>query len=110
MGISRKDYLSRNNVFFAFWSKTHSLSCNSTLAISADLFSRDINNIVLNYLINNGYAQAAEKFSKEANIPVNLKDTTLAQRREIRSSILCGKVEDAIDKINDSFPTVRYLL
>jgi glucose-induced degradation protein 8 len=64
----------------------------------------------LNYLINNGYAQAAEKFSKEANISVNLKDTTLAQRREIRSSILCGNVEEAIDKINDSFPTVRLLL
>jgi len=66
----------------------------------------DINNLVLNYLINQGYPQAAEKFSAEANIPVNLKDSTLQQRVGIRSAILSGNVEDAIHKINENFPTI----
>lgn len=68
---------------------------------------RDINNLVLNYLINEGYPQAAEKFSSEANIPVNLTDSTLHQRVRIRNAIISGNVQEAIEKINDNFPTVR---
>jgi len=73
---------------------------------SADLIYRDINNLVLNYLINEGYPLAAEKFSAEANIPVNLRDGTLQARVGIRNAILEGNVEDAIHKINENFPTV----
>jgi len=66
----------------------------------------DINNLVLNYLINEGYPLAAEKFSVEANIPVNLRDSTLGPRVGIRNAILGGNVEDAILKINENFPTI----
>jgi len=66
----------------------------------------DLNNMVLDYLVYNGYVQSAEKFSKEANLPKNFKDMTLPQRMEIRASILSGNVEEAIEKINDNFPTI----
>jgi hypothetical protein len=59
-------------------------------------------------LINEGYPKTAEAFSSEANVVVNLKDTSLPQRVTIRNAILSGQIEDAIDTLNDSFPTVSY--
>jgi hypothetical protein len=59
-------------------------------------------------LINEGYPKTAEAFSSEANVAVNLKDTSLPQRVTIRNAILSGQIEDAIDALNDSFPTVSH--
>ncbi|KAF2755304.1 hypothetical protein EJ05DRAFT_488093 [Pseudovirgaria hyperparasitica] len=66
----------------------------------------DINHVILDYLINEGYPSAAENFAKEANIqeantqPPTEEDS-LRARVEIRYAIYHGDIESAIKKINE---------
>ena len=65
----------------------------------------DINNLIMDYLIKEGYPLAAQKFSTEANIQP--RDPELIdERREILDLICCGDLQMAIEKINDLNPQV----
>ena len=62
----------------------------------------------MDYLINEGYPDAAKKFAAEANIQQPPGDTeTIEERVEIRNAILDGDIQTAIERINDLDPDVR---
>lgn len=68
---------------------------------------RDINFVVMDYLVSEGYPRAAERFAKEANIRLPLEEESIQSRVEIRRAIHAGDIDTAITKINDLNPQVR---
>lgn len=69
-------------------------------------FDSDINNLVLDYLTMEGYTLAAAKFSKEANLSPRQEDPAIKARQEIRNSIHQGKIQEAIEALNELDPEV----
>lgn len=69
--------------------------------ISADGFKRDINYLVMDYLVTNGYPSAAKRFAVEANIQPKADVESIQERVEIRNAIHSGDIQTAIEKINE---------
>ncbi|KNG47085.1 CTLH domain containing protein [Stemphylium lycopersici] len=70
----------------------------------------DINFVIMDYLVSEGYPRAAEKFAKEANIQLPLEEESIQSRVEIRRSIHAGDIDTAITKINDLNPQLIELI
>ncbi|KAL5358415.1 CTLH/CRA C-terminal to lish motif domain-containing protein [Aspergillus floccosus] len=66
----------------------------------------DINYLVMDYLITNGYPAAAKKFALEANIQPKADMESIQERVEIRTAIHCGDIQTAIEKINELNPQI----
>lgn len=62
---------------------------------------RDLNKLVMNYLVIEGYMEAADNFSKEANLVPEVELESIHQRMQIRKLIEDGNLDGAIDKLND---------
>lgn len=71
-----------------------------------DISGRDINYVIMDYLINEGYPSAAAKFAKEANIQPSVDSDAIQQRVDIRNAIHAGDVQLAIERINELNPQV----
>ena len=67
---------------------------------------RDINNLIMDYLISEGYPSAAKKFAHEANIQPRVDSESINERVDIRNAIYAGDIQLAIEKINDLNPQV----
>lgn len=74
---------------------------------SADGFLRDINYLVMDYLVTNGYPSAAKRFALEANIQPKADVESIQERVEIRNAIHSGDIQTAIEKINELNSQVR---
>lgn len=70
------------------------------------LTDSDLNNLVLNFLILEGYESAAKKFAAEANLTPKIPTDTIHERVEIRSAIVRGDVTRSIMLINNLNPEV----
>jgi glucose-induced degradation protein 8 len=68
---------------------------------------RDINNLIMDYLVTEGYPSAAQKFATEANIKPKADLESIKERVEIRDLIHRGDLQTAIEKINEVNPQVR---
>ncbi|KAI9662673.1 MAG: hypothetical protein M1831_002716 [Alyxoria varia] len=67
----------------------------------------DLNFVIMDYLINEGYPKAAEKFATEANLRSWPGDSeNLNTRVQIRNAVLSGNIQSAIQLIKSSFPRV----
>jgi hypothetical protein len=66
----------------------------------------DINYLVMDYLITNGYPAAASKFAVEANIQLRTDLESIQERVEIRTFIHSGNIQAAIEKINELNPQI----
>ncbi|KAL2001382.1 hypothetical protein VTN02DRAFT_1830 [Thermoascus thermophilus] len=66
----------------------------------------DINYLVMDYLVTNGYPSAARKFAIEANIEPKVDVESIQERVEIRSAIHSGDIQTAIEKINELNPQI----
>lgn len=66
----------------------------------------DINFVIMDYLINEGFPEAAEKFRLEANIHQPGDTDTIQERVDIRNCIVKGDIQAAIEKIHDLNPEV----
>ena len=64
----------------------------------------DLNSLIMNYLIIEGYQSAAQRFSQEADINPNFDLNALSDRMVIKSLIHDGDIQAAIEKINDYDP------
>ena len=73
-----------------------------------EVLDRDINNLIMDYLITEGYPSAARKFAAEANIQPKADFESINERVEIRDSIHRGDLQTAIEKINELNPQVGY--
>ncbi|XP_005096701.1 glucose-induced degradation protein 8 homolog [Aplysia californica] len=73
----------------------------------------DMNKLIMNYLVTEGFKEAAEKFSAESGISPTVNLDTLDDRIRIREAILEGRVMEAISLINSLYPELldsdRYL-
>lgn len=67
---------------------------------------RDINFVIMDYLINEGYPSAAKKFALEANIQPKADIDSIQERVDIRNAIHGGDIQSAIEKINELNPQV----
>lgn len=63
----------------------------------------------MNYLVIEGYRDAAEKFSLEANISPYDDFDSIEERMSIRNAIQTGNIQEAIEKVNDINPEVNLL-
>lgn len=63
-----------------------------------------LNNLIMNYLINEGYQSSAIKFAREAGVESSVDLSSIKSRMKIKSLINAGKVEHAIELINDIEP------
>jgi glucose-induced degradation protein 8 len=75
--------------------------------IDIDQLDRDINAVIMDYLLSEGYPDAAQQFASEANIDPQPSTETIEARVSIRNAILAGNIEAAIESINDVNPEVR---
>lgn len=70
---------------------------------------RDLNSVIMDYLITEGYPSAAQKFALEANIQLKVDVDSIRERVEIRDAIYAGNIQSAIEKINELDPEVSRL-
>ncbi|OAP62963.1 hypothetical protein AYL99_02190 [Fonsecaea erecta] len=70
----------------------------------AQISKSDVNNLIMDYLITEGYPSAAEKFAAEANIQPKADFSDIQERVQIRESIHRGDLQAAIELINDLNP------
>ncbi|CZT07056.1 related to LisH motif-containing protein [Rhynchosporium agropyri] len=66
----------------------------------------DINALIFDYLITEGYPSAAAKFSKEANLRLPHAEESLRARRQIQHSIQSGNIKEAVEALNELEPQV----
>ncbi|KAK4185931.1 CTLH/CRA C-terminal to lish motif domain-containing protein [Podospora australis] len=64
----------------------------------------NINSLILDFLIMEGYPNAAAKFSMEANLGLKQEDTSILTRQEILHAIHSGNIEGAISALNELDP------
>jgi len=66
----------------------------------------DLNCLIMDYLVIEGYKAAAEEFSQEANLTPPVDFDSIESRMDIREAIQRGDVEDAITRVNDLNPEI----
>jgi LisH len=62
----------------------------------------------MDYLVIEGYKSAAEEFGQEANLAAPVDFESIESRMVIREALQRGDVEDAITRVNDLNPEVRW--
>ncbi|XP_074269923.1 protein GID8 homolog isoform X2 [Silene latifolia] len=65
----------------------------------------DMNKLVMNFLVTEGYVDAAEKFRQESGTE-HIDLATITDRMAVKKAVQCGNVEDAIEKVNDLNPEI----
>lgn len=70
------------------------------------LSASDLNRLIMDYLVIEGYKTAAEEFSKEADIAPPVDFNSIESRMNIREAVQRGDVEEAIERTNDLNPEV----
>jgi hypothetical protein len=66
----------------------------------------DLNRLIMDYLVIEGYKSAAEEFSQEANLAPPVDFESIESRMDIREALQRGDIEDAITRVNDLNPEV----
>ena len=66
----------------------------------------DLNRLIMDYLVIEGYKSAAEEFSQEANLTPPVDFESIESRMDIREALQRGDVEEAITRVNDLNPEV----
>jgi len=66
----------------------------------------ELNKLVMNYLIIEGYKEAAEKFQKESGTSTGIDLNSISDRMAIRTAIQSGNIEEGITGVNDLNPEI----
>ncbi|CAN4084008.1 unnamed protein product [Withania somnifera] len=66
----------------------------------------DTNRLVMNFLVTEGYVEAAEKFRIESGTDPDIDLATITDRMAVKKAVQSGNVEDAIEKVNDLNPEI----
>uniref|UniRef100_A0A8D9BD64 Glucose-induced degradation protein 8 homolog n=1 Tax=Cacopsylla melanoneura TaxID=428564 RepID=A0A8D9BD64_9HEMI len=73
----------------------------------------DMNKLIMNYLVTEGFREAAEKFQLESGITPSLDLNTMENRIKIRDAIQNGCIQEATALVNELYPELldndRYL-
>ncbi|GAB4821825.1 hypothetical protein N2152v2_008871 [Parachlorella kessleri] len=66
----------------------------------------DMNRLVMNFLVTEGYVDAARAFESESGTSPGLDLGAITDRMEIRKAVQSGEVEEAIERTNDLDPEI----
>ncbi|XP_042428642.1 protein GID8 homolog [Zingiber officinale] len=66
----------------------------------------DMNKLIMNFLVTEGYVDTAEKFRIESGTEPGVDLATITDRMAVKQALQSGNVEDAIEKVNDLNPTI----
>lgn len=66
----------------------------------------DMNRLVMNFLVTEGFVEAAEKFRLESGTEPDIDLATITDRMAVKKAVQCGNIEDAIEKVNDLNPEI----
>ena len=66
----------------------------------------DMDKLVMNFLVLEGYKEGAMKFQQESGIKADIDHGQIDARIEIRKLITDGRIEEAIREINELNPEV----
>ena len=66
----------------------------------------DLNRLVMDYLVIEGYKDAAESFAAETGISPQVDLDSIGNRMTVRSAIQRGDIEEAIGRVNELDPEV----
>ena len=69
----------------------------------------DLNRLVMDYLVIEGFKSAAEEFSREADLTAPVDLDSIESRMNIREALQRGDVAEAIARVNDLNPEVSAL-
>ncbi|XP_023015704.2 GID complex subunit 8 homolog protein Houki [Leptinotarsa decemlineata] len=69
-----------------------------------NLCQSDMNKLIMNYLVTEGFQEAAEKFQQESGIVPSVDLRSLDDRTRIRDAIMTGKIQEATALINQLHP------
>jgi hypothetical protein len=67
-----------------------------------------MNKLVMNYLVVEGYKEAAEKFGRETGVRPTMELDTIEDRMHIRNAIQSGNINAAIERMNTLNPDVPF--
>lgn len=70
----------------------------------------DLNRLVMDYLVIEGYKDAAQNFARESGLTPSIDLDSIEYRMGIKNAIQRGDVEEAIAKVNDLNPEVGPVL
>ncbi|CAA7029683.1 unnamed protein product [Microthlaspi erraticum] len=70
------------------------------------LRKEDMNTLVMNFLVTEGFVEAAEKFQRESGTKPEIDLATITDRMAVKKAVQNGNVEDAIEKVNDLNPEI----
>ncbi|XP_041024797.1 protein GID8 homolog isoform X1 [Juglans microcarpa x Juglans regia] len=105
-----------------FWTVIHQLAEIGAMATSKKVITKeewekklndvkirkeDVNKLVMNFLVTEGFVDAAEKFRIESGTAPDIDLATITDRMAVKKAVQCGNVEDAIEKVNDLNPEVQ---
>ncbi|KRT82546.1 hypothetical protein AMK59_3467, partial [Oryctes borbonicus] len=80
---------------------------------SKELNRTNMNKLIMNYLVTEGFKEAAEKFQQESGICPPVELNSLDDRIRIREAIISGRMQEATALINQLHPELldndRYL-
>ncbi|CAH0388816.1 unnamed protein product [Bemisia tabaci] len=73
----------------------------------------DMNKLIMNYLITEGFKEAAEKFQQESGVNLNIDLNSMDSRIKIRDAVQNGQILEATSLVNQLHPELldndRYL-
>ncbi|WVW80516.1 hypothetical protein I302_102501 [Kwoniella bestiolae CBS 10118] len=72
----------------------------------ADISKHDLNTLVFDYLLIEGYSDAAVQFARETGLPADVDHEKVQERMEIRSAVENGRVEEAVRRVNELDPEI----
>lgn len=86
--------------------KTISTEKWETKLANVSVNKKDLNKLIMNYLVIEGYKDAAEKFSAESGLKPSVDLLYIEDRMNIRNAVQSGNIEEAIEKVNDLDPEI----
>ncbi|EDW00342.1 glucose-induced degradation protein 8-B homolog [Drosophila grimshawi] len=66
----------------------------------------DMNRLIMNYLVTEGFKEAAEKFQHEAELEPSVELSSLDDRIQIREAVQEGRIEEATHLVNQLHPNL----
>lgn len=73
----------------------------------------DMNRLIMNYLVTEGFKEAAEKFRMESGVKPTIELDNIDERIKIKDAVQLGHIEEAISLVNNLHPELldnnRYL-
>ncbi|ORY23944.1 CTLH/CRA C-terminal to lish motif domain-domain-containing protein [Naematelia encephala] len=72
----------------------------------AEISKSDLNALVYDYLLIEGFSDAAVEFARETGLPADVDHAMIQERMEIREAVEEGRVEEAVRRVNELDPEI----